>query len=342
MVVDLLVFRLSPSSGTRLLQGQTLTLALEGPEGSSPSVQFTGPSGQVTSGKKAISVPMVGLQHSGTWKCTVSQAQKQLQWDIHVMVLDFLKSSSTAYRKEGEALELSFPLTFEDEALVGELSWRADRALSSQVWVSFSVENRKVTVQAAAQDPKLQVAEKTPLCLTLSKALLQHAGSGNLTLTLAGGLKLCQEVHLVVMRVSQLQNSLVCEVQGPTSPTMELSWERSNQKSQVQAVEKKQVQVSAPEAGTWRCFLRDRNKVLLESEVDVVSRGLHQDHSTFLAIVVGSTAGCVLLTVLCIFCCVRCRHQRRRAEQMSQIKRLLSEKKTCQCSHQLQKARNVT
>ncbi|XP_004869501.1 T-cell surface glycoprotein CD4 isoform X2 [Heterocephalus glaber] len=341
MVVELLVFRLIASSGTRLLQGQTLTLALEGPPGSNPSVQFTGPSGQVTSGKKAISVPKLGFQDSGTWKCTVSQDQKQLQWDINVLVLGFLKSPRTAYKKEGEALELSFPLTFDDEAHLGELSWRADRASSSQVWISFSVENRKVSVQMAALDPQLQMAEKTPLRLILSEALLQHAGSGNLTLTLAGDLKLHQEVNLVVMRVSQHQNSLVCEVLGPTSPTLELSWKLSNQKPQVSA-KKKQVQVSSPETGTWWCLLRDGNKVLLESEVEVVSAGLHQDQSTLLAVVLGSTTGFVLLTGLCIFCCVRCRHRQRRAARMSQIKRLLSEKKTCQCPHRLQKTRNIT
>ncbi|KAM6162684.1 T-cell surface glycoprotein CD4 [Erethizon dorsatum] len=378
MPVELQVFRLIASSGTRLLQGQTLILAVEGPQGSNPSVQCTKPEGQIMEGKKAISVPNLGFQDSGTWKCTVSQDKKLLQLDIHILVLTlcvdspgpptfaaapatlaiqsacpaFLSSPpfpppgfqkrkmpSTVYKKEGESVELSFPLTFDNEEMffTGELSWQADRDSSSQSWITFSVENKKVSVQKATQDPKLQMAEKIPLCLTLSSALLQHAGSGKLTLTLAQDQKLHQEVNLVVMRAAQNQNSLVCEVLGPTSPTLVLSWKLKDQKPHVSKQEK-QVQVLSPEAGTWQCLLSDGDQVLLESKVDVVSTGLHQDQSMFLAVVLGGTLGFLLLTGLCIFCCVRCRHQRRQTARMSQIKRLLSEKKTCQCPQTFWKA----
>lgn len=111
------------------------------------------------------------------------------------------------YKKEKESLEMCFPLTFNNEDLpfTGELIWRADKASSSHSWITFSVANQRVSVQNDNQDPKLQMAEKTPLCLTLSSVLLQHAGSGNLTLTLDGGQRLSQEVKLVVMKGEGLE-----------------------------------------------------------------------------------------------------------------------------------------
>lgn len=341
MMVELRVFRLIATSGTRLLQGQTLSLSVEGPQDSSLSVQFTDPQGQTTSGKKAILVSYVGFQHSGLWKCNISQGQDELLLDINISVLGFQKTQPSAvYKKEGEQVEFSFPLTFRED-LSGELRWQVDGASSFQSWITFSVQNNKVSVRNSTQDPKLQMAETTPLSLTLSPALLQHAGSGNLTLILAGGLRLHQEVNLVVMRAAQKQNSLVCEVLGPTSSTLLLSWKLENQKPRVSKQEK-QVEVPSPEAGMWQCLLSDGDQVLLESKVEAVSTGLTQDQSMLLAVVLGSTLGFLFLARLCIFCCVKCRKQRRQAARMSQIKRLLSEKKTCQCHHRLQEIRNVT
>ncbi|XP_012372881.2 T-cell surface glycoprotein CD4 [Octodon degus] len=339
MPVELQVFRLTASSGTRLLKGQTLTLTVEGPPGINPPVKFMDPRGQIFERTKTISVTDLEIQHSGKWKCTISQDKKLLQLDIDILVLGFQKTTlSTFYRKEGESLELSFPLTFDNKDLVfnGRLSWQPDGASSSQSWITFSVENRKVSVVKVIQDPNLQMAEKTPLNINLSPVLLQHAGSGNLTLTLPEGHMLYQEVNLVVMRASQNQNSLICEVLGPTSSMLMLSWKPENKKPHILKQEK-QIQVLSPEPGTWQCLLSDRGQALLESTVDVVSSQLHQDQSVFLAMVLGGSLGFLLLTGLCIFCCVQCQHQRRQAARMSQIKRLLSEKKTCQCHHRLQK-----
>nr|2KLU_A Chain A, T-cell surface glycoprotein CD4 [Homo sapiens] len=54
-------------------------------------------------------------------------------------------------------------------------------------------------------------------------------------------------------------------------------------------------------------------------------------------IVLGGVAGLLLFIGLGIFFSVRSRHRRRQAERMSQIKRLLSEKKTSQSPHRFQK-----
>ena len=111
----------------------------------------------------------------------------------------FQKASETVYVKEGEQAEFSFPLTFEDENLSGELTWQqANGNSSSQSWVTFTLKNREVRVNKTHKDLRLLVAEKLPLHLTLPRTLPQHAGSGTLTLDLTKG-KLQQNVSLVVM-----------------------------------------------------------------------------------------------------------------------------------------------
>lgn len=98
---------------------------------------------------------------------------------------------------------LSFPLTFEDENLKGELRWQQEGASSLQSWVTFSLENRKVSVVKNHQARKIQVKETLPLQFSLLKASPQDAGSGNLTLSLKQG-QLHQKVNLVMMRSEEL------------------------------------------------------------------------------------------------------------------------------------------
>lgn len=115
----------------------------------------------------------------------------------------FQKVSRTVYAKEGTQAEFSFPLTFADENLSGELQWQAEGASSQQKWISFSSDNRKVSVTGVSSHLKLQVEEMLPLRFKLLQALPKHAGSGKLRLFLAKG-ELQQEVNLVVMRCEEL------------------------------------------------------------------------------------------------------------------------------------------
>ena len=116
----------------------------------------------------------------------------------------FQKAPKTVYVKEGEQAEFSFPLTFEDENLSGELSWQqANGDSSSHTWVTFTLMNREVKVVKIHKDLKLLVGERLPLRFTLPRTLPQYAGSGILTLDLTKG-KLRQEVNLVVMRGEEL------------------------------------------------------------------------------------------------------------------------------------------
>ncbi|XP_058599834.1 T-cell surface glycoprotein CD4 isoform X2 [Neofelis nebulosa] len=328
----------STSTSIHLLQGQSLTLTLESPSGSNPSVQWKGPGNKSKSGVHSLSLSQLELQESGTCTCTVSQSQKTLVFNTNILVLAFQKVSNTVYAKEGEQVEFSFPLNFEDENLTGKLRWKAEGAPSSLLWISFTLKNKKLSVKEVDQYSKLQMKDSLPLHFTLPNVLSRYAGSGNLTLVLDKG-QLQQEVKLVVMRVTQSGNNLTCEVLGPTSPELTLSLKLEEQAAKV-SKQQKMVRVEDAEVGTWQCLLSHKDKVLLASKAEVLPPVLTRTWTNLLTIVLGGVLGLVLFTGLWAYCCVKCWHRRRQAARMSQIKRLLSEKKTCQCSHRLQKTCN--
>nr|AET86809.1 presynaptic mGRASP component [synthetic construct] len=226
--------------------------------------------------------------------------------------VDFQKASSIVYKKEGEQVEFSFPLAFTVEKLTGsgELWWQAERASSSKSWITFDLKNKEVSVKRVTQDPKLQMGKKLPLHLTLPQALPQYAGSGNLTLALEAKTgKLHQEVNLVVMRATQLQKNLTCEVWGPTSPKLMLSLKLENKEAKVSKREKA-VWVLNPEAGMWQCLLSDSGQVLLESNIKVLPTWSTPVQPMAL-IVLGGVAGLLLFIGLGIFFCVRYKYRNR-------------------------------
>nr|XP_004610685.1 unnamed protein product [Sorex araneus] len=263
--VQLLVYKLTASPDTRrLLSGQSLNLTLQGPPGQAPSVQWQRPGSQSPQpGGPVLSVAHVQLQDSGTWTCTVSQAQKTLKFHVNVLVLGFQPGPSTLYARENQPVLLTFPLNSQVEALTGTLSWHGWRDPSPpHHWANFSRKETKMSFEQVSKEPQLLMQEKLPLNFTLPRALPRYAGTFLLDLQLLSG-RLSREVKLVVMRVSP--------VALRTSPMN-------------------------------------------------------------LALFVGGAVGFLLLTGFCIFCCVWWQHRRRQTQRMSQIKRLLSERKTCQCS----------
>ncbi|XP_034368097.1 T-cell surface glycoprotein CD4 isoform X2 [Arvicanthis niloticus] len=338
--VELWVFRVTVSPGTTLLQGQNLTLTLDSNHKvSNPSIECKLKGGKIVKSSKVLFMSNLKTQDSDVWNCTVTLSQKKHTFDMKLSVLGFQRTSITAYKSEGESAEFSFPLNFGEENLKGELWWKAEKASFSQLWIDFSLKNRKISVEKSTNNPKPQLGEMLPLSLKIPQVSLQFAGSGILTLTLDKG-TLHQEVNLVVMKVTQHDNNtLTCEVAGPTSPKMRLTLKQENQEARV-SEEKKWIQVTAPEEGMWHCLLSEDEEVKIDSKIQVLPRGLNQ-RAVFLAVVLGGAFGSLAIIGFCIFCCVRCRHQQRQAARMSQIKKLLSEKKTCQCSHRMQKTHNL-
>lgn len=337
--VELLVFRVTISPGTSLLQGQSLTLTLDS-KINNPLIECKHKGGKIVKGSKVLSMSNVRIQDSDFWNCTVTLNQKKHSFGMKLSVLGFQSTSFTAYKSEGESAEFSFPLNVGEENLQGELTWRkAEKPTSSESWISFSLKNKRVSVQKSLSSLKLQMAEMLPLSLKIPQVSSQLAGSGNLTLTLDRG-ALHQEVNLVVMRVAQLHNdTLTCTVMGPTSPKMRLTLLKMGNQEATVSRKEKEVQVMAPDAGTWQCLLKEGEEVKIDSRIQVSSRGLNQ--TVFLAVSLGGAFGSLAFVGLFILCCVRCRHQQRQAARMSQIKRLLSEKKTCQCPHRMQKTPNL-
>ncbi|XP_038176055.1 T-cell surface glycoprotein CD4 [Arvicola amphibius] len=336
--VELLVFKVTASPGTHLLQGQSLTLTLESsPKVTDFSIECTCPSKRNFSSSKALTVPNLSIQDNGIWSCKVVLNKQNDTLSMKISVLGFQKASTTVFKNEGESADFSFPLNLGDESLQGELRWKAEKAPSPQPWITFSLENKKVSLQKTTGNLKLQLAETLPLHLKIPQVSLETAGSGNLILTLAKG-TLRHEVNLVVMKLAQKDNSLTCEVKGPTSSKMQLTLKKDNQENRV--TKEKVLQVPTPEAGLWQCLLNEGNEVKMSSDIQILSRGLNQNQPMFLAVVLGGTFGFLAFIGLCILCCLKCRHQQRQAERMSQIKRLLSEKKTCQCPHRMQKTQN--
>lgn len=332
MAVDLLVFRVT-ANHNQLLPGQSLTLTLEGQTKENLKIQWKHPRSKTAEpGARTLSVAQVQPQHSGTWTCSISKDQKTLDFNIDIRVLGFQKVRDTVYAREGDQVSFSFPLNFDVKALIGKLSWQGWDASSPKPWVTFSWKETKMSVQES-QDPKLEMGGTLPLNFTLPKALPHHAGTGTLNLTVDKGV-LSQQVKLVVMRVTKSQHDVTCEVTRPDSLalTLSLMWKNQTKASNQETL----VKVQNPEPGTWRCVLMDQGKPQLTSEVEVSSAAM-KSSSMFLAMVLGAAVSFVLFTGISIFFCVRCWHRRRQAQRMSQIKRLLSERKTCTCPHRLQK-----
>lgn len=334
--VDLQVFGVTIKPSTSLLPGQSLTLTLMGPvKDKGSSIQWKRPGSQGTQpGGSTFLVNQLQAEDSGTWTCILSQDQKTLEIHQNIMVKGFKRGPRTVYALEGKQAFFSFPLNFEVEDLNGELRWQSMGASSPQPWVTFSVKKKKVSLQGKPQGPKLTVKESLPLNFTLPQALAHFAGTGNLSLHFTQ-VVLSQEVKLVVMKVTQSQHNVTCEVKGPISDSLVLSLLWRNQTKVLGLKQQRLVEVQDPEAGTWQCELRDQAQLLLTSKVEVSPKETKTSSMFLTTILACSGLGFLLLIGFCIFCSVR--HRKRQTQRMSQIKRLLSERKTCQCPHRLQK-----
>lgn len=68
--------------------------------------------------------------------------------------------------------------------------------------------------------------------------------------------------------VAQLSNNtLTCKVMGPTSPKMRLTLLKPGSEEATVSRKEKEVQVMAPDAGTWQCLLKEGEEVKIDSRI---------------------------------------------------------------------------
>ncbi|XP_068957675.1 T-cell surface glycoprotein CD4 [Petaurus breviceps papuanus] len=341
--VQLLVFKVTVNPTDSSFSGENMTLTLHSPSSlSTLKVEWNGPGDAskriLSQDKKTLNLVQVGPKEGGVWKCTISVNDKILILNTKITVLGFTSSSKTYYEMMGKAAKFSFPLNLNEQELnkqepKGELRWQVEGATSRPQLAKFSWKSNSLTLENGA--PNFRLDSKFPLVITLSPVLPQHAGSGVFSLKFSMGI-LEQKVNLVVMRaVSQESHQLLCcDVLGPIMPGLRLRWIRENQTEINLEVskEQRQLMVKKPRPGIWECQLLSQDIILKSDSIKLTPKP-DRNLSFHLGIGLGAGASLLLLSGLCIFCCARRRHKLRRAERMSQIRRLLSEKKTCQCPH---------
>ncbi|XP_020849910.1 T-cell surface glycoprotein CD4 isoform X2 [Phascolarctos cinereus] len=342
--VQLLVFKVTANPSDSVFSGTNVILTLHGSSNlPALKVEWSGPGDKskriLSQDKKTLKLVQIETSEGGVWDCTVSVNDKALKLSITVTVFGFTSSSQTFYMMTGKPAKFSFPLNLNEQDLNrehpnGELRWQVEGAASPPRSAKFSWKGDSLTLEKGA--PNFSRDPKFPLTITLHPVLPQHAGSGVFSLKFSSG-TLEQKVNLVVMRAVSQESSrlLCCDVQGPIIPGLRLRWMLENQteKSLEVSKEQRQLEVNEPKAGTWECQLLSQNQKLLKSDSFKLTTKQEWKLPFQLGIGLGAGASLLLLSGLSIFCCARRRHRLRRAERMSQIRRLLSEKKTCQCPH---------
>lgn len=343
--VQLLVFKVTATPSDYVISGTNVTLTLHGSSNLPAfNVEWRGPGDKskqiLNQDKKTLNLVKMGPNETGLWDCIVSVSHKTLKLGIKVTAFGFTKSSQTFYTMVGKAVKFSFPLNLNDQELNreqpnGELRWKVEGTASSPQVAKFSWKSDSLTRETEA--PPFNRDPKFPLMITLSPVLPSHAGSGVFLLKFSSG-TVEQKVNLVVMKAMSRESphhELCCEVLGPIIPGLLLTWIRENQTEKEGSVSEKQreLKVKEPKSGTWECQLLFQNKKQLKSDSFKLTAKQEWNLPFHLGIGLGAGASLLLLSGLCIFFCARRRHRLRRAERMSQIRRLLSEKKTCQCPH---------
>ncbi|XP_074125163.1 T-cell surface glycoprotein CD4 isoform X2 [Sminthopsis crassicaudata] len=344
--VQLLVFKLTANPSDYIFSGKNMTLTLHG-SSNLPGfkVEWNGPGDKskriLSQDKKTLNLIHMEPKEGGIWYCDVTVNGKTLKLSIKVTVFGFTSPFQTIYKMTGKTVQFSFPLNLNEQELnkedpKGELTWQVEGVASPRQPAKYSWKDKTLTAENGIPNFRLENSN-LPITFTLSPVLPQHAGSGVFLLKFSSA-DLKQKVNLVVMRAMSLESphkQLCCDVLGPIIPGLKLRWVLENQTEINLDVSEKQreLKVNKPESGTWECQLFNQDEKLLNSDSFKLTAKQKWNLPIYLGIGLGAGASLLLLFGLSTFCYVRRRHRLRRAERMSQIRRLLSEKKTCQCSH---------
>ncbi|XP_028910326.1 T-cell surface glycoprotein CD4 isoform X2 [Ornithorhynchus anatinus] len=312
----------------------SLSAVLQGPKDTKPTIQ------KVTS-DPLVTQPL-GIEDSGPWKCIVSvpsRSTEPLTMAFNIQVQGFRKPSEIFYGVVNDSLTLTFTLNFKPSEKNWEMFWNQAGPFN----LSTALTDLKEQQNREGKSVKTGFTEKSSdhrLHFQVKNLQAQHAGSGFFRLYIEKlKWKLEQKVELVVMEVSlkpapaRSLPDLRCELHGPElSHSLEVCWVLGNKSVTCQ---KQWIQVEPEEAGLWKCQLRSNNEALLQKNIRLEEPSLLSKH-LLLGSGLGVSSGLLLAIGLVVFCSARRRH-RRRAERVSQIRRLLKDNKTCQCPHRFQK-----
>ncbi|XP_024066764.1 T-cell surface glycoprotein CD4 [Terrapene carolina triunguis] len=355
--VQLQVFEVTGSPSGYLLQGDNLTLSIQG--SSSASVTWSNnrkdkvtatQSRELKNGGLSLQIHNLQAEDSGTWRFHITSLSAKLDIPYKVLVIGFHNlNQETLYKAVNSTVSFSYSLSThllqirELEYVRGGLEWK--EMISSKYLEKFNFNVTSKELLLSKQMANMQVTWKPSnhLEVKLPRVQFKDAGWYQCQFTVSRG-RVEKAIHLVVMTVSAdpvgplskwANVTLLCKLSAPIPPNAQLFWEHVN------GTEKKlnmsgpsEVKVKTKTVGLWRCSLKVENNMMTSIDYTVVKAA---EWNSYVLIWAGVGAGIVLLLLasLCTFICTARQRRRRRAEKMARARRDLIERRTCQCQRQL-------
>ncbi|KAM7180871.1 T-cell surface glycoprotein CD4 isoform 1-T1 [Macrochelys suwanniensis] len=354
-MVQLQVFEVTGSPSGYLLQGENLTLTIQGASSvkvtwfDNRQVEVTAAqSRELKTGERSLQIPNLQAEDSGTWRCHITSLSAKLDIPYKVLVIGFHHlNQETLYKAVNSTVSFSYSLSTHLQQIrelayirVG-LEWKPKTDSKYLEKFNFTSKEPLLTKQMA----NMQVTWKPSnhLEVKLSKVQFKDAGWYQCQLTFSRG-HVGKTIHLVVMTVSAdpvgplskwANVTLLCKLSVPVPPNAQLFWEHVNgTEKKLNTLGHSEVKVKTKTVGLWRCSLKVENNVATSIDYTVVKAA---EWNSYVVIVPEVGAGIVLLLLASLgtFIGTARQRRRRRAEKMARARRDLIERRTCQCQRQL-------
>uniref|UniRef100_A0A8C0GYJ0 Ig-like domain-containing protein n=1 Tax=Chelonoidis abingdonii TaxID=106734 RepID=A0A8C0GYJ0_CHEAB len=303
--VQLQVFEVTGSPSDYLLQGENLTLSIQG--SSSVSVTWSNnrkdkvtatQSRELKNGGRTLQIHNLQVEDSGTWRCHITSLSAKL--DIPYKVLVIGKRS----------MDLSLRTL--------QMPRKCKRR-----WINLNISHLLLTHKPRERSrsitwiPSSQCPDN-PLEVKLPKVQFEDAGWYQCQLTVSRG-RVEKAIYLVVMTVSAdpvgplskwANMTLLCKLSAPIPPNAQLFWEHVNgTEKKLNMLGHSEVMVKTKTVGLWRCSLKVENNMMTSIDYTVV-KAAEWNIYVLIGAVVGASIVLLLLASLFIFICTA--RQRRR------------------------------
>ncbi|XP_050823387.1 T-cell surface glycoprotein CD4 [Gopherus flavomarginatus] len=355
--VQLQVFEVTGSPSDYLLQGENLTLSIQG--SSSASVTWSNnhkvkvtatQSRELKNGGRTLQMHNLQAEDSGTWMCHITSLSAKLDIPYKVLVIGFHNlNQETLYKAVNSTVSFSYSLSThllqirELEYVGVGLEWKPMIDSKYQEKFKFNVTSKELLLSKQMVNMQVTWKPRNPLEVKLPKVQFEDAGWYQCQLTVSRG-RVEKAIHLVVMTVSAdpvgplskwANMTLLCKLSAPIPSNAQLFWEHVN------GTEKKlnksgysEVMVKTKTVGLWRCSLKVENNMITSIDYTVV-KAAEWNIYVLIPVVVGVSIVLLLLASLFIFIFIAWQQRRRRAEKMAQARRDLIERRICQCQRLL-------